>query len=86
MSGSPPFTENSPWPEPAVDPVPPPACPICFLSPSEQDEMMRLTEHKGARCTAGQCIVLGIAYPVNRDGYPLRTLWPWYDHDDERPR
>jgi hypothetical protein len=66
--------------------VPPPACPICFLSPTEQDEMTQRTEVKGARCHVGQCIVLGIAYPVTREGYPLRPLWPWYDNRREEAK
>lgn len=85
METNAPAPEPDEIPQPAVDPVPPPACPLCFLVPSEQGEMMRQGEKRfhGARCVPGQCIVEGMAYPVHSDGVPLRALYPWVDRPDE---
>ena len=73
-------------PQPAVDPVPPPACPICFLTPSEQGEMMRAKEPtlQQARCVLGACVVLGIAYMVDGQGAPMHPLYAWWDNPGER--
>ena len=72
--------ENSPLPEPAVDPAPPPACPVCFLTPNEQREVLRGDRRDwSARCVPGQCVVLGIAWPVHGDGTPVATFWPRYN-------
>lgn len=75
-------TDPNEVPQPAVHPVPPPCCPVCFLVPSEQGEMMRQGEKPfhGARCVQGQCVVLGIAYRVHEDGTPLYPIYPRWDN------